>query len=215
MHIQYRSCDGGRSCDKARQYIAREGEFVGCGDTVRWVKSLHMPVWAGDGSTAVYWQAAEGRHSRVNARTGILFEFALPKVLTVPDQDALALRMAELLSPMATEDASSGRLPVTLAIHEGYGRNPHVHALVSTSIADGLVRTVGTWFRRRTPKSPGAGGAQRSVYVTKRRCFRKGRSRIREDSHHAPSLSGEGPRGLELQIFHIDTRRSPGHPFLQ
>lgn len=233
MHIQYRSRDGGRSCDKARQYIAREGEFVGCGDTVRWVKSLHMPVWAGDGSTAVYWQAAEGRHSRVNARTGILVEFALPKVLTVPDQDALALRMAELLSSMATEDASSGRLPVTLAIHEGYGRNPHVHALVSTSIADGLVRTVGTWFRRRTPKSPAAGGAQRSVYVTKRRWVHRVRQAwaalanaalelrglppaLDHRSHAARGLTLEpqihlGPRIAHMRAQGIDTSRGARH----
>jgi hypothetical protein len=170
MHIRYQSRDGGGSCDSARQYLAREEKFANGGDTVRWVQSLHMPAWAGDGSAAPYWRAAEGKRSRVNARTGILVEFALPKNLPPAEQDALALRMVEQLSSMAIEGAATPlRLPVTLAVHEGHGRNPHVHALVSTSMVDGIARTADTWFRRHMPKLPEVGGARRSVYVTKRR----------------------------------------------
>lgn len=170
LHLQYRSRDGGGSCDSARQYIAREGRFSKRGDTVRWVRSLHMPDWAGTGSAAAYWSAAEGKHSRANARTALLVEFALPKNLSRAQQDALALQMAEQLSAMGDEDgASRGRLPVTLAIHEGYGRNPHVHALVSTSINDGIPRPEASWFRRLLPKRTEQGGARRSAYITKRR----------------------------------------------
>ncbi|UUZ68771.1 MobA/MobL family protein [Polaromonas sp. P2-4] len=170
LHLQYRSRDGGGSCDSARQYIAREERFAGRGDSVRWVRSLHMPTWAGGGSAAAYWKAAESKHSRANARTALFVEFALPKNLTRESQDALALQMAEQLSAMAIEDGSSiGRLPVTLAIHEGHGRNPHVHVLVSTSINDGVARDDKTWFRRFLPTKPEKGGARRSSYITKRR----------------------------------------------
>jgi hypothetical protein len=194
MHIRYRSRDGGGSCDAAREYLAREGSYAKCGDKVRWVQSLHMPVWAGEGSAAIYWQAAEGRRSRVNARTALLIEFALPKNLTVTDQNALALRMAEQLARMGTESTTpSGRMPVTLSVHEGYGRNPHVHALVSTSITDGLTRTADSWFRRYMPQLPESGGARRSVYVTRRRWVHRVRQAWAAMANAALEMRGLAP----------------------
>lgn len=234
MHIRYRSRDGGGSCDSARQYLVREGKFKKGGDTVRWVRSLYMPEWAGDGSAEVYWRAAEGRHSRVNARTGILVEFALPKNLPPAEQDALALRMAELLASMAIEGVSTpARLPLTLAIHEGHGRNPHVHALVSTSMTDGFARTAEKWFRRCMPESPAEGGARRSVYVTKRRWVHRVRQAwatlanaalvlcgleptMDHRSHAARGLTLEpqihlGPRIAHMTAQGVDTSRGARH----
>ncbi|NML48025.1 MobA/MobL family protein [Ramlibacter sp. G-1-2-2] len=170
LHVRYRSRDSGGSCDSARQYIAREGRFAGRGDKVRWVQSFHMPEWVRGDSAPTYWRAAEGPNSRVNARTAILLEFAVPKPLAREDQDALVREMAEHLSKMGIESEDAGvRLPVTMAFHEGYGRNPHAHGLVSLSLNDGIARNEQTWFRRYSAENPEKGGARRSEYVTKRR----------------------------------------------
>lgn len=168
VHISYRSRDGGTSCEAARQYIAREGKYRKRGDVVRMVASIHMPDWAGDLSANAYWAAAEGNHSRANGRTALLLEFALPRDLPKFAQNALALAMAEAVSAMGLESASeSHRLPVTFAIHEGYGRNPHVHMLISTSINDKIARPKERWFKRFQRSDPERGGAQRLRFLTK------------------------------------------------
>lgn len=178
LNVKYRSRDGGGSCEAAMEYIAREGRYKGRGDKVRWVQSLHMPAWAGGATARVYWHAAEGPHSRANARTAMLVEFAIPKELPPEDQDALVLEMMEQLSQMGVEEPGHlARLPVTGGVHEGYGRNPHAHVLLSLSLNDGIARDELTWFRRHSPKAPEKGGARRSSYVTQRRWL----YRVREE----------------------------------
>jgi hypothetical protein len=168
VHIGYRSRDGGTSCEAARQYIVREGKYRKRGDVVRMVASIHMPDWAGDRSANAYWAAAEGNHSRANGRTALLLEFALPRDLPKFAQNALALEMAEAVSAMGLESGPEAhRLPVTFAIHEGYGRNPHVHMLISTSINDNIVRPKERWFKRFQRSAPERGGAQRLRFLTK------------------------------------------------
>jgi hypothetical protein len=170
LNVKYRSRDGGGSSEAAMEYIAREGRYKGRGDKVRWVQSLHMPAWAEGATARAYWHAAEGPHSRVNARTAMLFEFAIPKNLPREAQDALVLAMMDKMSAMGVEEPGHpARLPVTGGVHEGYGRNPHAHVLLSLSLNDGIVRDELTWFRRYSPKAPEKGGARRSSYVTQRR----------------------------------------------
>lgn len=169
VHVQYRSRDGGSSCESARQYIAREGKYKLRGDKVRWVRSVHMPSWAGAGSAPTYWRAAEGDDSRENARTAILIEGAIPKTLNPEQQEELVLELIELIASRCSKDGRVvGKLPLTVALHEGYGRNPHIHILLSTSIADGHMRNADQWFHRYNPKNPSGGGARRSEFVTKR-----------------------------------------------
>lgn len=170
LNVKYRSRDGGGSSEAAMEYIAREGRYKGRGDEVRWVQSLHMPAWAEGATARAYWHAAEGPHSRVNARTAMLVEFAIPKDLPREAQDALVLVMMDKMSAMGVEEPGHpARLPVTGGVHEGYGRNPHAHVLLSLSLNDGIVRDELTWFRRYSPKAPEKGGARRSSYVTQRR----------------------------------------------
>jgi hypothetical protein len=54
-------------------------------------------------------------------------------------------------------------LPYTLAIHEGRGRNPHCHVLVSERVNDGIERPGSQWFRRFNAATPELGGARKSV----------------------------------------------------
>lgn len=168
-HISYRSRDGGRSCDSSRQYIARVGRFRKRGDVVRVVVSLNMPAWAGDATANVYWASAEGQNSRANARTALMIEFALPLSLSKTAQEAVARRMAEEVSRLGLEAAPpSHRLPLTFAIHEGFGRNPHVHMMISTSINDQVDRPRESWFNRANMNAPERGGAPRHRLMTKR-----------------------------------------------
>lgn len=234
LHIRYLSRDGGGSCDSVRQYIAREGRFAKRGDSVRWVQSLHMPRWADHDSAARYWQAAEGPNSRVNGRTAIVIEAALPTALAAADQNALALRMGGALALMATEDEIPvSRSPVTVALHEGYGRNPHAHILVSTSMGDGVPRDEKLWFRRFLPARPEAGGARRSAYMTKRRWVHRVRqtwARLANEALEAhglpPTLDHRsnarrgltavpnihlGPRIANMMADGVSTRRGARH----
>jgi hypothetical protein len=113
LHVRYCSRDGGRSCDAAREYIAREGRYEKRGDAVRWVRSLHMPEWVEGASAPAYWSAAEGRHSRANARTALLVEFALPKQLSDEDSgsaDRIALLPARY-APTARPSRRAARWP--------------------------------------------------------------------------------------------------------
>lgn len=169
LHIRYLSKDGGGSAEGARLYLAREGRYAKRGDIVRWVHSLNMPTWAATASAEAYWQAAISTANRENARTAVLIEFAIPKLLPKAAQNDLALAFAgEMTALMAAESGLSEVLPSTMGFHEGYGRNPHLHLLVSTSILDGLDRDAKSWFRRFNPKDPSKGGAKRSALVTKK-----------------------------------------------
>lgn len=230
LHIRYLSRDGGGSCESARQYAVREGRFRKRGDVVRLVRSLHMPEWVRGDSARNYWVAAEGRGARVNARTAVLIEFALPHDLDRRAQDELALEMGYLVSTLCVPVGSGAKMPVTLAIHEGCGRNPHVHMLLSTSANDTVERPADRWFRRYSAKSPSSGGAPRPRVLTKRRWVhrvrelwaslanaalqRAGVSRNvdhRSNRHRglavAPSLH-LGPRITHLMRHGVDTPRA-------
>lgn len=168
LHIRYLSRDGGGSCESARQYAVREGRFRNRGDVVRLVRSLYMPDWARGASAPRYWGAAEGPSARVNARTAILIVFALPRTLQREAQNQLALRMAQAVAATCGRIGRPCRLPVTWVIHEGHGRNPHVHMLLSTSANDGIRRPAEKWFRRYLPNAVQEGGAPRARSLTER-----------------------------------------------
>jgi hypothetical protein len=168
LHVRYLSRDGGGSCESARQYVVRAGRFRNRGDAVRLVHSLHMPEWVKGDSAANYWAAAEGSNARVNARTALLIVFALPRNLLADAQNELALQMAQAVAAMCGTVGPGSMLPVTWAIHEGHGRNPHVHMLASTSVNDGIARPAEFWFKRYSPDAPNKGGAPRARFLTQR-----------------------------------------------
>lgn len=168
LHIRYISKSTKASAQLSISYIARTGRYAKRGDKVRVLGSLNMPVWASTQDGAAYWQAADSTRNRANARLGYLVECALPKVLSSQAQSDLAIRFATEVAVLSTEGiALHGAVPVTLGIHEGYGRNPHVHMLFGTSISDGIPRAPGAWFMRHNPKHPERGGALRSRLMAK------------------------------------------------
>ena len=98
-----------------------------------------------------------------------MIEFALPEHLSPAQQRSLVLEYAASLSDLSAENLTAhAAVPMTMAIHEGKGRNPHIHMLVSSSIHDGIERVPGLWFARYNSKQPERGGAKRSRAMTKK-----------------------------------------------
>jgi hypothetical protein len=169
FHVRYMSKATNGSTERVMQYITRTGRFKKRGDQVREVISLHMPKWAVGVGAKLYWQSADSTASRANARSAYMIEFALPKLLSPAQQRSLVLEYAASLSDLSAENLTAhAAVPMTMAIHEGKGRNPHIHMLVSSSIHDGIERVPGLWFARYNSKQPERGGAKRSRAMTKK-----------------------------------------------
>lgn len=144
----------GGPCASAKfDYIAREGRYSRGGDELREKESGNMPSWAAE-SPREYWAAAD-EYERANGRLYREVHVALPVELDAGEQRALARRLAQDLTAAA-------RLPYTLAIHEGEGRNPHAHVMWSERGNDGHDRSAETWFKRANSKEPARGGARKS-----------------------------------------------------
>ena len=192
FHVRYIAKGTGVSAEGVMQYITRTGRHEKRGDKVREVMSLNMPGWASSRLDASeYWRAADSSANRVNARTAYAVEFALPKSLSMVDQRRLVVNYATALSRLSTDRVGKNvAVPLTLSIHEGHGRNPHVHLLLSSSISDGIGRSPGLWFRRYNPKIPEIGGAQRSRSMAKKHWLLRARELWAEVANKALAACG-------------------------
>jgi hypothetical protein len=153
------SRSGGASAAAKFDYITREGKYARGGDELREKESGNMPSWAVE-SPREYWAAAD-EYERANGRLYREVHAALPVELDAGRQRALARRLAQDLT-------AAERLPYTLVIHEGGGRNPHVHILWSERGNDGHDRSAETWFKRANSKDPARGGARKSSAANSR-----------------------------------------------
>lgn len=168
FHVRYISKITGASAEGVMQYITRTGRHAKRGDKVREVMSLNMPKWSCSLDANEYWRAADSTENRVNARSAYAVEFALPKSLSLAGQRKLVVDYATAISRLSADRMGlNAAVPLTVGIHEGHGRNPHVHMLLSSSICDGIGRSPGLWFRRYNPKRPELGGAKRSRCMAK------------------------------------------------
>lgn len=169
LHVRYVTKGTGASTERTFDYIARTGRYRKRGDTVREVCSLNMPRWAAGQNAYLYWRTADSTASRSNARSAYMIEVALPAHLCASEQRQLVTRFVEQMCRLSIDGlAPHATLPITWAIHEGHGRNPHVHMLVSSSIHDGIERAPVQWFMRYNPKHPERGGAKRSRGMTRK-----------------------------------------------
>lgn len=138
---------------KKSDYIQRENQYEQQPDLCIYKESDHMPSWAQE-EPRDYWQAAD-QYERANGRLFVEVEFALPRELSEEEQINLAHDFAQDL----THDSS---LPYTLAVHEGYGENPHAHLIISERMNDGIERDPDEWFSRANSLEPEQGGAMKS-----------------------------------------------------
>ena len=202
LHVkQIRKASGGSTL-KTAQYISRTGKSKTRGDVVREVMNFNMPSWVENTDSQCYpqscsqnyWSEADTGSSRVNALSAYTIEMALPKVLPHPEQRTLVLAFAQNLSRLCAENLTpSAAVPMSLAIHEGYGNNPHFHMLVSPSIHDGIERSPALWFMRYNPKKPGNGGAKRSRYMGKKNWLFKVREMWANLANQALQMAGLEP----------------------
>ena len=160
LKVSVGSKSSGNSAAAKHDYVTREGKYAERDDLdpadrgeVAHVVSRNMPSWAQDDARQ-YWDAAD-RHERANGRVYREVQFALPKELTERRQVALARLFAR--------DLTGGeRLPYTLSVHRGGGRNPHAHLVISERANDGIERPTSQWFKRYNAQDPAAAGARKS-----------------------------------------------------
>lgn len=136
------SRQAGQSALAHFEYIARQGKYSKSSrDRLVFAQSGNMPDWAKT-EPKQYWSAAD-QHERANGRLYKSVEFALPAELSQTENIKLARELAETI--VSTSD---GKLPYSLAIHEGKGHNPHCHLMVNERVIDGHDRSPEAWFRR-------------------------------------------------------------------
>lgn len=176
FHLQIRRVSRGtkNAATDRLTYIQRTQRYARRGDIVRHTRSINMPDWVMGLCGEDYWREADSSRMRINGRLLYTVEVALPRRLSLADQDALAMNFARLVSRMSVGRHDKSNLPCTYAVHEGArandattGRlpNPHAHLLISPSINDGVLRPREQWFRRSSRNDPSSGGAPRSEHI--------------------------------------------------
>ena len=151
IHMSNGSRKGGQSAAAKMDYISREGKYAKGRDARRIVESMNMPS-GGLNDPADFWRAADD-HERANARLFTEVEFSLPVELDASKQLQLVRDFAKEILPDE---------PLSFAIHEGKGANPHCHLIFSQRGLDGHERNRETFFKRANKKKPELGGTAKS-----------------------------------------------------
>lgn len=168
LHVSYVSRSRGSSATYSAEYINRIGSSARRPDKVLASGSMHMPPWVEDELGMGYWKQADGTGTRANARLAYRVEFALPRGFELEALIRLVQRYGAALSALCVRGRAGCQVPISWAIHAGFGRNPHAHLLVSPAIADSLERAPKQWFRRAHPKDPQRGGTVKATWMGKR-----------------------------------------------
>lgn len=173
LHVRRVVRGAAKSAMSRLDYVRRQGAYSKRGDVVRLVVDGGMPDWAA-GDVSTYWRALDQEGMRANARLLYTIEAAIPRVLSIEQQNELTVRFVRYIARMSARRPRRGVLPHLLAIHEGVRRgddlsgrlpNPHFHSLFSVSVNDGIARPKSAWFRRADPVNPARGGACKSTFI--------------------------------------------------
>jgi hypothetical protein len=143
-------------------------EFASRPDKLICSISGNLPRWARE-DPGLYWTSAD-EHSRANARLAWMFTVALPRELAAHDLTNLMKAIAEHLARIGSSKPGLS-LTWSAALHEGFGRNPHCHVLVSCKIDDALIRSAKQWFKRASPVNAVGSGAPASRDLMGRRSW--------------------------------------------
>lgn len=144
------------------KYNLREEQFEDRHeDEIVFKGSGHMPKWPKvnpQDNDQHYWDACD-KYERANGRLARTFIVALPRDMTDEQRYELARSfMADL-----SHDNAGQPLPFSFAIHQDKdNHNPHMHAMISERVNDGIPRNASTWFKRANPKDPKSGGAYKT-----------------------------------------------------
>lgn len=151
MTIKTGSKSMGHSAVAKSNYIERKGKYAARknDDLVLATGHKNLPTFAND-QPVNFWKAAD-EFERANARLFKELEFALPRELTLKQQQKL---LDDFIA-----DAFENDHPMSYAIHAGKGTNPHCHLVFTERFLDGHERTADQFFRRANKKMPENGGA--------------------------------------------------------
>lgn len=200
----------GQSARAHVDYVLRQGKYAALknrpsADQVRHAESTNMPAWVHAGHEREYWAAADA-NERAN---GVLYrslEFALPVELDVEQQRELA---RGFIASIAMNE--EGTLPCTWAIHSGHDTNPHVHAVVSERVNDGIARSPDLWFRRAKKDAPEKGGALKADIGSRRREWLEAtRALWTEHANQALAQAGKAERIDHRSYAELGSEKVPG-----
>ena len=176
----------GHSARAAAAYIQRAAEYGReQGAELVYTESGHMPAWA-EAEPTSYWDAAD-LYERANGRLCKKLEFALPLALSAAERRELAVGFAHHLT-------DGERLPYTLALHAGEGRNPHCHLMISERGNDGVERSPEQWFKRYNAAEPERGGARKSTALRPKAWLEETREAWAEQTNQALERAGHAVR---------------------
>lgn len=102
------------------------------------------------------------------------------------------------------------RLPYTLAIHAGAGRNPHCHLLISERGNDGIERDAAQWFKRYNAAAPERGGARKSTALRPKAWLEETRAAWAEQTNAALERAGHAVRIDHRSLAAQGIDRAPG-----
>lgn len=155
-HVCVKSGKKGKAENHAA-YIAREGKHSKEGQRSDLVATGYgnLPEWA-NGNPSIFWRAAD-RNERVNGAAYRELEIALPSELNNAQNLEL---IADLIRTQI------GDKPFQFAMHApnaslGKVVQPHLHAMFSDRIPDGICRTPEVHFKRFNPANPSEGGCKK------------------------------------------------------
>ena len=166
-------------------YVTRAGKYARARDVLVHSASGRMPAWAA-AYPRRFWKAAD-TYERKNGRLFRHYEIALPLELSEAQRVAVAGEYAEHLT-------AELNLPYSLAVHAGYGKNPHCHLVVSERMNDGLPRSLETWFTRHKAADPGAAGAKKTRRLNEKSWLRDARASWAEHANRALAAAGSDAR---------------------
>ncbi len=155
-HLSIKSGKKGKAADHA-DYISREGRYGKGEKQYDLVAKEHgnLPDWANN-NPATFWKAAD-KYERANGAAYREFELALPRELTVAQQQ-------EMLNTFI--QSVIGTKPYQFAIHApvaalGDKGQPHAHAMCSDRLPDDIDRSPDLHFKRHNSSHPELGGCKK------------------------------------------------------
>jgi hypothetical protein len=156
FHFCIKSGKRGKAATHAA-YIARQGKHGKDGkqEDLVYVQHGNMPEWT-NGDPSTFWKAAD-THERANGAAYREFEVALPTELTREQNIELVQEFVQQVI---------GDKTFQVAIHEptaaiGGVAQPHMHAMLSDRMQDGIQRSPEQHFKRFNPKHPEQGGCKK------------------------------------------------------
>ncbi|NBI14108.1 MobA/MobL family protein [[Haemophilus] felis] len=160
-HLNIRHCsrNKGQSAQAKFDYINRNDKYSKKLDDLQYSKSGNMPSFA-QNNPELFWQSVD-KFERANARVCTEIEFALPRELTLEQQQELVSSFIE-----KTINNEQRKLPFSFAIHnDKANNNPHCHLVFSVRQLDGIDRTAEQFFKRANSKNAELGGAKKDREV--------------------------------------------------